>query len=103
MQNKIFLPKDDQETPDFYTITFEYFDKSSKEYNVIFSELAANARIIDILTTDNKYKWIPLDGVKEVSYCESFTKIKIQMAKEEAQKAAAEEAKKLAENQPNKD
>lgn len=96
-QNKPYLPKENQKIPDFYTITVEYYDKSKREHAIIFHELVQGAKIIDIFTTDEEYKWLPLEGAKEVTFCKSFTTIKRLEAEKKAELKKQEEAKKSAE------
>lgn len=67
--------KETAELPDFYTMTLYYKDGTSRVVEAVKSVVYPETMILEILSKQNNWLWIPMDSVKEIELDENFAKI----------------------------
>lgn len=73
--NKAFIPKDDQELPDFFKVVIYYVSGVKEEINVASYQFIQATGMIEIITHEDLYRWIIMQNVLKVEFDKNFTKM----------------------------
>jgi len=71
---KLFIPKQNQDIPDWYSFKIYYLDGKSDDFEGIV-RINDNNRMLDIVTKDDIWHWIPLDAIKRIEFDKQFSKL----------------------------
>jgi hypothetical protein len=84
-----FIPKEDSEMPDYYEITIKFVEGSTATYKAVGHKILEKVRIMEIITHEDTYVWIPLDmSAMEIKFDKNFTKVVLLSKKKEKDNAA---------------
>lgn len=73
--NKVFIPKDDQRIPDFFTITINYLSGRKQKLDVVKCQYYKEIDGYEILSKDNLMKIVPNGSIECIDYDSNFTKL----------------------------
>lgn len=70
-----FIPKDNQEIPDFYKMSVIYLNGKQEEFDVVSHSFIAQSSMMEILTRDDEWKLIQLRSIYRIDFDKSFSKL----------------------------
>jgi hypothetical protein len=68
-----FIPKDDQRLPDHYGIEISYIDGKVAAFEIASHRLGD--KVLEFVTKDDFWNWVPLTAVKRVEFDKRFSAI----------------------------
>lgn len=75
MTNLPFVPKQDQDIPDSYSMIVHFNDGKKCEFDVASHRLVMESRMIEFVTKDDQWNWVPLIAVHRIEFDKRFSKI----------------------------
>lgn len=68
-----FIPKEDAKLPDHYGMKMFYLDGKMEEFELASHRLGSS--ILEFVTRDDVWHWIPLTAIKRVEFDKRFSTI----------------------------
>lgn len=70
-----FLPKDDQALPDNYGMIILYVNGKKEEFELAQHRLNTDSGIIEFVTKDDLWSWVPLSSIQRLEFDKRLSKI----------------------------
>ena len=70
-----FLSKEDPEIPDSYGMSLLYVNGKKEDFELAQHHLNTNLAVIEFVTTDDLWNWVPLSSVQRLAFDKRFSKL----------------------------
>lgn len=73
--NTVFIPKDNPELPDSYSITIDYLTGGSERFDCASYQYIKDLNILELVLKEDIWVVIPFSSIKKFSFDKRFSKL----------------------------